>query len=53
MFTSINTFVINMSITSSSRPIVVALDEDNKKVSEDLQRVDLPLVPLSPYNFVH
>jgi hypothetical protein len=41
-----------MSITSSSRPNVVALDEDNKKVNEELQRVDLPLVPLNPYNFV-
>jgi hypothetical protein len=45
---------MNTSIASSSRPNVVALDEDdNKKVSEELQGVDLLVVPLSPYNFVH
>jgi hypothetical protein len=32
VFPSINTFVINTSITSSSRLNVVALNEDNKKL---------------------
>ncbi len=51
---SINTSVMNTSIASSSRPNVVALNEDNNKnVSEELQGVDLLIVPLSPYNFVH
>jgi hypothetical protein len=45
--------MMNTLITSSSGLNVVALDEDdNKKVNEELQRVDLFIVPLSPYSFV-
>ncbi len=54
MFTSINTFVVNTSITSSFGLNVGALNGDNnKKIGEKLQHVDLPIVPLSPYRFVH
>ncbi len=53
MLASINTSIMNTLITSSYGLNVVALDEDNnKKVSEELQRVDLFIIPLSPYSFV-
>ncbi len=53
VFTLINTSVINTSIASSSRPNVIALDEDdNKKVGEEWQSADLPIVLLNPYSFV-
>ncbi len=54
VFTLINTSVVYTSITSSSRPNVAALYwDDNKKINEELQHVNIPIVPLSPYSFVH
>ncbi len=54
MFTLINTSVVYTSITSSSGPNVAALYwDDNKKINEELQHVNIPIVPLSPYSFVH
>ncbi len=53
MLTLVNTSIINTSIAFSIGPNVAALDgEDNKKTSEKLQGIDLPVDPLSLYNFV-
>jgi hypothetical protein len=52
VFTLINTSIVNTLIVSSSRPNVIALDEDgSKKVGEKLRHVDLPIISLSPYSF--
>jgi hypothetical protein len=54
VFASISTSVVNMSIASSFEPNVTALDEnDGKKVGEELQCVNLLIVPLNPYGFVY
>ncbi len=54
VLTLINTSIVNTSITSSSGSNVAALDGDNnKKVGEELRHVNLPVVLLSPYRFVH
>jgi hypothetical protein len=51
--TSVNTSIINISIASSTGPNVAALHGvDNNKVGEELQCIDLPVNPLSPYSFV-
>ncbi len=54
VLTLINTSIINTSVTSSFGSNVAALDgDDNKRVGEELRCVDLLVVPLSPYRFVH
>jgi hypothetical protein len=54
VFASISTSVVNMSIASSFEPNVTALDEnDGKKVGEELQCVNLFIVPLNLYGFVY
>jgi hypothetical protein len=49
----INTSIINTLIASSIGPNVGALHgEDNNKVGEELQCIDLPIDPFNPYNFL-
>ncbi len=50
---SINTSIVNTSITSTIGPNVIALNGDNnKKIGEELRCANLLVDPLSPYSFV-
>ncbi len=53
MLTLVNMSIMNTSIAFSSRLNVVVLNEDdNKKIGEELRRVNLLIVLLSSYSFV-